>query len=310
MKLTKGKIAKLYNKRKQTLKKKGKPKRGAGKSKTFRQNKKVNLSRRSLKRFAYSGGQLAPSAVVKDELDAGLQGVNDKLNDGLQGVNTGLSAADAGLSVANDLASNVPLVVPGSVEARAGISGVQEGVELAKSVIPEPIDATAEQLASTEEPISGQEPSQEPAAPLGEDVTLADEQVISPANEPELPKQTIEPELIEPVVSQELSEEPVVSQELSEEPVVSQELSEEPVVSQELSEEPAASSDEQNTILNDAVKTIVNEIAKQVESKLTDEAPTDDGFKAFTGAVGKMGGKRRNTRRFKLVKNKTKRAAA
>ena len=300
MKLTKGKIAKLYNKRKQTLKKKGKPKRGAGKSKTFRQNKKVNLSRRSLKRFAYSGGQLAPSAVVKDELDAGLQGVNDKLNDGLQGVNTGLSAADAGLSVANDLASNVPLVVPGSVEARAGISGVQEGVELAKSVIPEPIDATAEQLASTEEPISGQEPSQEPAVPLGEDVTLADEQVISPANEPELPKQTIEPELIEPVVSQELSEEPVVSQELSEEPVVSQELS----------EEPAASSDEQNTILNDAVKTIVNEIAKQVESKLTDEAPTDDGFKAFTGAVGKMGGKRRNTRRFKLVKNKTKRAAA
>ena len=290
MKLTKGKIAKLYNKRKQTLKKKGKPKRGAGKSKTFRQNKKVNLSRRSLKRFAYSGGQLAPSAVVKDELDAGLQGVNDKLNDGLQGVNTGLSAADAGLSVANDLASNVPLVVPGSVEARAGISGVQEGVELAKSVIPEPIDATAEQLASTEEPISGQEPSQEPDAPLGEDVTLADEQVISPANEPELPKQTIEPELIEPVVSQELSEEPVVSQELS--------------------EEPAASSDEQNTILNDAVKTIVNEIAKQVESKLTDEAPTDDGFKAFTGAVGKMGGKRRNTRRFKLVKNKTKRAAA
>jgi hypothetical protein len=288
MKLTKGKIAKLYNKRKQTLKKKGKPKRGAGKSRTFRQNKKVNLSRRSLKRFSYLGGQLAPNGlpVIK------------------RGLDNGLSAADAGLSASNELASNVPLVVPGSVEARAGISGVQEGVELAKSVIPEPIADTDEQLASTEEPIDGPETSEqpvetelpEPAAPLGEEVALAEEQVIPPVIEPELPKQMVEPELIEPELAKQTIEPELI------EPVVNQELSEEP--------QKVAPSDQQNTVLNDAVKTIVNEIAKQVESKLTDEAPTDDGFKAFTGAVGKMGGKRRNTRRFKLVKNKTKRAAA
>ena len=287
MKLTKGKIAKLYNKRKQTLKKRGKPKRGASKSKTFRQNKKVNLSRRSLKRFSYLGGQLAPSAVVKDELDDGVPVIKRGLDDSL-------SAADAGLSAANELASNVPLVVPGSLEARAGISAAQEGVELAKSTIPEPIAAAYEQLASTEGPIGAPETSEpenfepvvetelpEPAAPLGKEVALTDEQVIPPVNEAELPKQMIEPELPEPAVSQELSELP----------------------------QQVIPSEEQNAILNDAVKTIVNEIAKKVESKLTDEAPTDDGFKAFTGAVGKMGGKRqRNTRRFKLVKNKTKRS--
>jgi len=275
MKLTKGKIAKLYNKRKQTLKKRGKPKRGASKSKTFRQNRKVNLSRRSLKRFSYLGGQLAPSAVAKDELDDGVPVIKRGLDDSL-------SAADAGLSAANELASNVPLVVPGSLEARAGISAAQEGVELAKSAIPEPIAATDEQFVPAEEPINGEETSQEPAAPLGEEVALTDEQVIPPVNEAELPKQMIEPELPEPAVSQELAKQP----------------------------QEVIPHDEQNAILNDAVKTIVNEIAKKVESKLTDEAPTDDGFKAFTGAVGKMGGKRRNTRRFKLVKNKTKRSTA
>ncbi len=262
MKLTKGKIAKLYNKRKQTLKKKSKPKRGASKSKTFRQNRKVNLSRRSLKRFSYLGGQLAPSAAVNDGVPVIKRGLDDSL-----------SAADAGLSAANELASNVPLVVPGSLEARAGISAAQEGVELAKSAIPEPIAGTDEQFVPAEEPINGEETSQEPAAPLGEEVALTDEQVIPPVNEAELP---------EPAVSQELAKQP----------------------------QEVIPHDEQNAILNDAVKTIVNEIAKKVESKLTDEAPTDDGFKAFTGAVGKMGGKRRNTRRFKLVKNKTKRSTA
>ena len=74
----------------------------------------------------------------------------------------------------------------------------------------------------------------------------------------------------------------------------------------------------------------MDEITKQVEENLTSRIKQqdgevngetngqDDGFKAFTGAVDKLtadavapesGGKRRrNTRRFKLVKNKTKRS--
>jgi hypothetical protein len=53
MNLTKGKISKLYSKKKQTLKR-NKNKRGhSGRSKTFRKNRRVNLARKSLKRVHF-----------------------------------------------------------------------------------------------------------------------------------------------------------------------------------------------------------------------------------------------------------------
>ena len=57
MKLTKGKISKLYNKNKQTLKKKANKRKTSNKSKTFRRKQKVNLARKSLKRFHYKIGE-------------------------------------------------------------------------------------------------------------------------------------------------------------------------------------------------------------------------------------------------------------
>jgi hypothetical protein len=51
MKLTKGKISKLYNKKKQSFKKKINKKRSASKRKTFRKNKNFNLAKKTLKRF-------------------------------------------------------------------------------------------------------------------------------------------------------------------------------------------------------------------------------------------------------------------
>ena len=59
MNLTKGKITKLYNKKRQTLKRKINKKKSSNKSKTFRRNRKINLARKSLKRFhnkKYGGG--------------------------------------------------------------------------------------------------------------------------------------------------------------------------------------------------------------------------------------------------------------
>ena len=59
MNLTKGKITKLYNKKRQTLKRKINKKKSSNKSKTFRRNRKINLARKSLKRFhnkKYRGG--------------------------------------------------------------------------------------------------------------------------------------------------------------------------------------------------------------------------------------------------------------
>ena len=314
MKLTKGKIAKLYNKRKQTLKKKGKPKRSAGKSKTFRQNRKVNLSRQSLRRFSYLGGQLPVNRVLP---------ITD----------AGLSAAQQGLSNVDQIVSEVPPVGPvgearlGLTAAEMGMSGIQKGVEAAESVVnptdelPEPtvVSELPEQVASTDEELAEQ------VAPIVVNTETAEPVVTPELSEPvitpEVTEQVVTPEVTEQVVTPEVTEQ-VVTPELSE-PVVTPEVTE-PVVNPEVAIEEIAPADEQNSKLNDAVKTIVTEITKQVEENLTARAAQqdgeDDGFKAFTGAVDKMtsdavapesGGKRRrNTRRFKLVKNKTKRAAA
>ena len=53
MKLTKGKISKLYNKKKQSLKKKVNKKKGSRRNKTFREKRNIHLARKSLKRFHY-----------------------------------------------------------------------------------------------------------------------------------------------------------------------------------------------------------------------------------------------------------------
>ena len=150
---------------------------------------------------------------------------------------------------------------------------------------------------------------------------------IAPS-EPELPEQMApsEPELPEQIAP---SEPELPEQMAPSEPELQEEA--DPVTVEQTTPiiEPVTPPDEQNTKLNDAVKTIVDEITKQVEENLNsrivqnDEIGQDDGFKAFTGAVDKLsndtpavepepktGGKRRNTRRFKLVKNKTKRSAA
>jgi hypothetical protein len=224
----------------------------------------------------------------------------------------------------------------GLTAAEMGMSGIQKGVEAAESVVnptdelpestvvselPEPtvVSELPEQVASTDEELAEQ------VAPIVVNTETAEPVVTPEVTEqvvtPEVTEQVVTPEVTEQVVTPEVTEQ-VVTPELSE-PVITPEVTE-PVVTPEVAIEEIAPADEQNSKLNDAVKTIVTEITKQVEENLTARAAQqdgeDDGFKAFTGAVDKMtsdavapesGGKRRrNTRRFKLVKNKTKRAAA
>jgi hypothetical protein len=77
MKLTKGKISKLYNKKKQTLKRKVNKGKKSSRGKTFRRKQKMNLARKSLKRLRYkkqSGGQEDPKEV--DNQMTGIEPVN------------------------------------------------------------------------------------------------------------------------------------------------------------------------------------------------------------------------------------------
>lgn len=68
MKLTKGKISKLYSKNKQT-KKRNKKERRERKTKTFRRRKPLDLSSRTLKRIPY-GGADADEMVPTDSEDS------------------------------------------------------------------------------------------------------------------------------------------------------------------------------------------------------------------------------------------------
>jgi hypothetical protein len=77
MKLTKGKISKLYNKKKQTLKRKVNKGKKSSRGKTFRRKQKMNLARKSLKRLRYkkqSGGKEDPKEV--DNQMTGIEPVN------------------------------------------------------------------------------------------------------------------------------------------------------------------------------------------------------------------------------------------
>ena len=67
MKLTKGKLSKLYNKKKQSCKKKINKRKSSNRSKTFRKNKKTNLARKSLKRINYIGGEDPPKSDTPEQ---------------------------------------------------------------------------------------------------------------------------------------------------------------------------------------------------------------------------------------------------
>ena len=310
MKLTKGKIAKLYNKRKQTLKKKGKPKRGAGKSKTFRQNKKVNLSRQSLRRFSRVGGRL-PVNVSNRVLSV---------------ADTGLSTAQQGLSNVDQVVSMVPPVGPvgeaklGLTAAEMGISGIQTGVEAAQGAV-NPTDELPEPMDGSELPAVGTEPTVDSELP----------EPVSPIAEPAAPI-VVNTEPSEPAINAEVAN--ASDMPSSEEQngklndavkTIVDEITkqvEENLTTRVTQQDGEANSNGEvngNGETNGNVEA-AGEAAPggNVELGNVQTNGQDDGFKALTGAVDKLtsdavtpesGGKRRrNTRRFKLVKNKTKRS--
>jgi hypothetical protein len=68
MKLTKGKISKLYNKKRQSFKR---PKRRklSNKIRTFRNKKYLNLARKTLKHYKYTGGAYHDTESPKESLE-------------------------------------------------------------------------------------------------------------------------------------------------------------------------------------------------------------------------------------------------
>lgn len=141
MKLTKGKIAKLYNKKRQSLKKKGKSKRGSGKGRTFRQNRKVNLARRTMKRLSYLGGadplpgEVSPVVVPVPPVVVPVPPVVvPRLQVGEKAAqlgNVALEIGDDALKVGDDVLDIAP-PTPQVIAAKAALSAAAEAEALTK----------------------------------------------------------------------------------------------------------------------------------------------------------------------------------
>ncbi len=107
MKLTKGKISKLYNKKRQSLKKKNNKRKTSSKNKTFRKKRNIHLARKSLKNFHYKkqrGGEDDETTTPKAEEDS--NSVRENTNQPLPENSN------------NDISSNEdssPAVIPGEI---------------------------------------------------------------------------------------------------------------------------------------------------------------------------------------------------
>jgi hypothetical protein len=113
MKLTKGKISKLYNKKKQSLKKKNNKRKTSTKNKSFRKKRNIHLARKSLKNLRYTkhggegdepipkveGAQVTPGAVQDEGSVVPVDGAKDVPVDG---------AKDVPVDGAKDGAEDVP----------------------------------------------------------------------------------------------------------------------------------------------------------------------------------------------------------
>jgi hypothetical protein len=204
MKLTKGKISKLYNKNKQTLKKKANKRKTSNKSKTFRRKQKINLARKTLKRFHYKkqkGGENIPPKEVTTK------------DDDVHIVSSENVATPMEESVVQPVISETePVKLP-----------VVEPLEQAVVNETEPVVEPVEQAVVNEteplvEPLVEEEPVVEPV--VSEEEHLVDE-------EPPIVEKPVVSEA-EPVV--EPMEEPLVSEA---EPLVEEEHEVEPVLNDE-----------------------------------------------------------------------------
>jgi hypothetical protein len=207
MKLTKGKISKLYSKNKQSLRRKKNGKGKTGRNRTFRKTKGLNLANKSLKSF-YNRRGGAPDGAEEQQQEAEMKEKEPVVPAEPIAPATAESVAPATAeSVAPATAESVaPTAAEGStIEGAPAAEGVAPAVEgapvepLAEGVAPAvegtPVEPASEEQAPVE-PVAEQAPAEE-QAPVTEPVT---EPVAEPVTEP-VAEPVTEP-VTEPVAEQ------------------------------------------------------------------------------------------------------------
>ena len=269
MKLTKGKISKLYNKKNQSLKRKNYKKGTSFKTKTFRNKRNINLANKSLKRI-YKGGTTPPENTQDiqklEEQLANIEQENAKLEEKIEEKK----------EETNEPASTAP--INPLIQNNNDEQGINEAADnvtpVSKSLAPvtnneaeslAPVTNEAESLA----PIINEAES---LAPVSNNETA----IVTPS--------TNEPESVEPV--------PIIEST--------------PTPSANTSEIPSINNDI-NAQVNQLIATVAEKTAKQIAEDVALKIPStnegqQNGFNAVQEATEKMttGGKHK-TRRFKLT---------
>jgi hypothetical protein len=205
MKLTKGKISKLYSKNKQSLRRKKNGKGKTGRNRTFRKTKGLNLANKSLKSF-YNRRGGAPDGAEEQQQEA-------EMKEKEPVVPAEPIAPVAAESVAPATAESVAPATAESVAPTAAEGSTIEGAPVAEGVAPAvegaPVEPLAEGVAPAVEGPESVEPLAEgvapavegaPVEPLAEGVAPAVEGTpVEPASEEQAP--------VEPVAEQAPAEE-------------------------------------------------------------------------------------------------------
>ena len=278
MKLTKGKISKLYNKNKQTLKKKANKRKTSNKSKTFRRKQKVNLARKSLKRFHYKkqkgGDDIPPKEITPNADTVSNENIETPVKADMNTNNEPIidSSPLAGTAVLNveDIKKTSVDGMAAPVAEEVMKAPATEEVEVVESPATEEVDVV--QAPATEEVVE---------TPATEEVveTPAEEVVQAPAEEVVETPVTEEVEVVEAPVAEEVVEAPV-AEEVVETPATEEVVEAvEPLVSQTNTEKKAdvPMKQEKNEELKAAINTVVDYISEKISENVSKNIASPSG---------------------------------
>jgi hypothetical protein len=303
MNLTKGKISKLYSKKKQSLKR-NKNKRGhSGKSKTFRKNKRVNLARKSLKRLHFKenkGGGVNDNELPKETTD------NKQVDDY---VANSASKAEPSPVIGSPFKSPPETSTEPSFESPEFSDTPPSESSSAPDVTPSAVEETPPTVEETPPTVEETPPTVEETTPAVEetppasDVTPPASDVTPPASDvtPPAPEETpLAPDVTPPSPSVD----PTVDEPTASPTVVESTNNDDPELASAI-----------NNVVSLITEKVTTKVSEEVNANSVDAA--QNGFKEIDETariMGSSGGgkkpKPNKSRKFKLMReNKTRRTA-
>jgi hypothetical protein len=300
MNLTKGKISKLYSKKKQSLKRN---KRGhSGKSKTFRKNRRVNLARKSLKRLHFKenkGGGVNDNELPKETTD------NKEVDDYVANI-----ASNDDTKAEPSPVIGSPFKSPPETSTEPSFESPEFG-DTTPSESSSAVDETPSETTTVEE-TPAPTVDETPAVNTALDESTVEETTAPPAaDETPAPEETTPSPSVDPTV-EETPLAPTVDETPAVEETPSVEETTNPAVESTNNEDP-----ELTSAINNVVSLITEKVTKKVSEEVNANSvdAAQNGFKEIDETariMGSSGGGKKSkpnkSRKFKLTrKNKTRR---